>query len=383
MSTAPLFDLLPDELTRMAQACGFDLAGIAALPLDAEQASAGYLERWIDAGHAGEMEYLKRRDDQGTLLRSQVQTALPWARSVIVCASNYNTAGPLSIDAAPPGAGWIARYAWAGAPDAAGTLRPADYHDTLLARLRVLEDALHSRLQSEFQSRSYVDTGPLIERELARNAGIGWTGKNTCTLNQQWGSWLFLGAIVTSLPVAPMATVAPAADRCGTCRRCIDACPTEALVAPRQMDASRCIAYLTIEKRGTIPAELRAPMGRQVFGCDICQDVCPWNRRAPVSAVLPLPELVNPALEWLAGLSSQEFNQQFRGSPVKRTKRSGLLRNVAIAMGNSGDTTHLARLEGWAADEDPVLAEAARWSIVRLRALDTAPESGVDVLQIQ
>ncbi len=345
---------------------------------------ANYLEEWIAAGHAGEMDYLKRRNEQGELLRSQVQAAIPWARSVIVCAASYNAPGPLSIDAAPSTTGWIARYAWAGRSDpATGELRPSDYHDTLLARLRALEAALHDRIGG-FESRSYVDTGPLIERDLARQAGIGWTAKNTCTLNQQLGSMLFLCCIVTSLEVAPASRPTPATDRCGTCRRCIEACPTDAFIAPHQMDASRCIAYLTIEKRGPIPEELRAPIGRQVFGCDICQEVCPWNQKAsrnhPAALDITHPELtrrelINPALEWLAGLTSEEFNHQFRGSPIKRTKRSGLLRNVAIAMGNSGEGRFLPHLERWAnaEAEDPVLAEAATWAIARLEEQSDKP----------
>jgi epoxyqueuosine reductase len=365
----PTFDLSPDELTRLAKAEGFDLAGVAALD-SAEEQGSEYLERWIAAGHAGEMDYLKRRNEDGALLRSQVQAAIPWARSVIVCAASYNRPGPLSIDPAPPTTGWIARYAWAGRSDpATSELRPSDYHDTLLARLRALEATLHNRIGETFESRSYVDTGPLIERDLARQAGIGWTAKNTCTLNQQLGSMLFLCCIVTSLDVAAASRPTPAADRCGTCRRCIEACPTDALIAPRQMDASRCIAYLTIEKRGPIPEELRAPIGRQVFGCDICQEVCPWNAKAS-NAVSDLsrPELINPALDWLAKFTPEEFNQQFRRSPVKRTKRSGLLRNVAIAMGNSREQKYLPQLEVWANAEadDPVLAEAAAWAIARL-----------------
>jgi epoxyqueuosine reductase len=383
----PTFNLPPDELTRLAQAEGFDLAGIAALEGTEEQGSEApgkYLEDWIAAGHAGEMDYLKRRNEQGALLRSQVQAAIPWARSVIVCAANYNAAGPLSIDPAPPASGWIARYAWAGRLDAStGELRPSDYHDTLLARLRALEATLHNRIGEAapgepFVSRSYVDTGPLVERDLARRAGIGWTAKNTCTLNQQHGSMLFLCCIVTSLDVAPAVLPVAAADRCGTCRRCIEACPTDALIAPRQMDASRCIAYLTIEKRGPIPEELRAPIGRQVFGCDICQDVCPWNAKASSSrseSDFTRPELINPALAWLARFTPQEFNQKFRGSPIKRTRPRGLLRNVAIAMGNSGEQEFLPQLKVWAnaEAEDPVLAEAAVWAIERLSNARSLP----------
>jgi epoxyqueuosine reductase len=389
MGGVPTFHLTPEELTRLAQAEGFDLAGIVALEDEDQQRTespgrypGSYLEQWIASGHAGEMEYLKRRNEQGELLRSQVKAAIPWARSVIVCAASYNAPGPRSIDPAPAGTGWIARYAWAGKSDpATGELRPSDYHDTLLARLRSLEAALHQQIRDRigepFESRSYVDTGPIIERDLARQAGIGWTAKNTCTLNQQLGSMLFLCCIVTSLEVAPANRPVPAIDRCGTCRRCIEACPTDALIGPYRMDASRCIAYLTIEKRGPIPEELRAPIGRQVFGCDICQEVCPWNAmttrkagpREPSTATATRPELINPALSWLAGLIPPEFNRQFRRSPIKRTKHSGLLRNVAIAMGNSGDPQYLPQLEAWAhaETEDPVLAEAARWAISQLQ----------------
>ena len=387
-AASPIFDLPPEDLSRMAQAAGFDLAGIVSVAEEqggdgAPDKPADYFEQWIAAGHAGEMDYLKRRNAEGALLRSSVQAALPWAQSVIVCAANYNAAGPLSIDPAPADAGWISRYAWAGRPDSeSGELRPTDYHDTLLKRLRDFEAALHQRISAEFQSRCYVDTGPLIERNLANRAGIGWTGKNTCTLNQQLGSFFFLGTIVTSLAVAPASLPVPGIDRCGTCRRCIDACPTEALIAPRQMDASRCIGYLTIEKRGMIAEELRPQMGRQVFGCDICQDVCPWNRRAPVAATPVRRELVNPSLEWLAGIGPERFNQLFRGSPVKRTKRSGLLRNVAIAMGNAGEPRFAPQLEAWARGDDPVLAEAATWSLARLGSREEAhkPPRGADAL---
>jgi epoxyqueuosine reductase len=208
---------------------------------------------------------------------------------------------------------------------------------------------------------------------MAANAGVGWIGKNTCVINQELGSWLLLGVVVTSIPVAAAAAgFQIAADRCGSCTRCIDACPTDALDAPYQMDASRCIAYLTIEKKGVIPEELREPMGRHVFGCDICQDVCPWNRRAPISAnegMLARPQLVNPALDWLAAMDAAEFKRWFKGSPVERTRRKRLLRNVAIAMGNSGQQRFAAQLEAWAATDDPVLAEAAKWATNRIRRL--------------
>jgi epoxyqueuosine reductase len=256
-----------------------------------------------------------------------------------------------------------------------------------MGRLRQIEAALQAC--APCTSRCYVDTGPLLERNLAAQAGVGWIGKNTCVLNQQLGSWLLLGVIVTSLPVAEGAVALSAPDRCGTCTRCIDACPTNALLAssspdsPREMDASLCIAYLTIEKKGEIPEVLRTPIGRNVFGCDICQDVCPWNRRAPIAAdsperegLSPRQELINPALEWLAGMDAGEFKRRFRGSPLERTGRKRMLRNVAIAMGNSGDRGFLPKLEAWAnasseaagseTPADGALREAAAWALAKL-----------------
>jgi epoxyqueuosine reductase len=408
-----------DEASRSA---GFSVVGVAQVggpddPAAAQQAAR--FSAWIDAGHAGQMDYLKRRDESGTLIRSSPRVAMPWARSAIVCAMNYNSAipfvrsedqlaqpqravAPRSIDPAPPGAGWIARYAWTGRTlNDGSTIIPTDYHDELLTRLRTIETALLAR--ATCTTRCYVDTGPLVERTLAAGAGIGWIGKNTCLINQQLGSWLLLAVLVTSLPVEDEFA---APDRCGSCTRCIDACPTGALLgskqpgAPRQMDASRCIAYLTIEKKGAIDPSLRAPMGRQVFGCDICQDVCPWNRKpssitpgAPSIAhvamggsspgassiprsvrngwesMQPRPELINPALDWLAAMDTQEFKHHFKGSPLARTGRKRLLRNVAIAMGNSGNARFLPQLEAWAAGDDPVLADAAQWARQRLLAL--------------
>lgn len=386
---------------------GFVTVGIATVDapdadpptdIDAERFAA-----WVEAGHAGEMEYLKRRDEQGVFLRSGVQIAMPWSRSVIVCALDYNAPAPYSIDPAPSGAGWIARYAWSGRavnntsadpPE----LIPTDYHDQLLTRLRRVEAAVQQRFACE--TRCYVDTGPILERAVAAKAGVGWIGKNTCVINQELGSWLLLAVIVTPIPVAPEVHFDIAADRCGSCTRCIDACPTDALVAPHQMDASRCIAYLTIEKKGVIAEELRAPMGRQIFGCDICQDVCPWNRKTqnhktqnrkapnpgtPDRASLALnegmltrPQMVNPLLDWLAGMDAAEFKRWFKGSPVERTGRKRLHRNVAIAMGNTGDRRFFPQLETWVTAEDPALAEAAQWSIQRIDSLEanaTQPEN--------
>jgi len=311
------------------------------------------------------MEYLKRRDADNRLLRSSVRIAVPWARSVIVCAANYNADAPQSIDPAPAGTGWIARYAWTGYHEA----QPSDYHEVLLARLKKLEQRLQQAL-GPFAARCYVDTGPLVERVYAKYAGIGWIGKNTCILDQELGSWLFLGVILTDLELPSANPVRVAEDRCGSCTRCIDACPTGALTEPYQMDASLCISYLTIEKRGPIAEGLRLQMGRQVFGCDICQDVCPWNRRSPVSEDAELTvrsELVNPALAWLAELDADQFRSLFRKSPVQRAKRSGLQRNIAIAMGNSGLASYLPKLQEWAAGPDLVLAEAAQWALERIK----------------
>jgi epoxyqueuosine reductase len=387
---------LQQWLSDKAAEAGFDTAGVASVDAadpdsPEDQIDAERFAAWVAAGRAGEMDYLKRRDENGILLRSGVQVAIPWARSVIVCALNYNAAGPLSIDSAPRGAGWIARYAWSGR--ATNSARPAgpghsettgdtatphpdnflptDYHDQLLNRLRQIESALHDRLPCE--TRCYVDTGPIVERAVAARAGVGWIGKNTCIINQGLGSWLLLGVIVTSIPVAQHVELPIAADRCGSCTRCIDACPTDALVAPHQMDASRCIAYLTIEKKGAIPEDLRQPIGRQVFGCDICQDVCPWNRKAQTSAasnegMLPRPQMINPALEWLAGMDAAEFKRWFKGSPIERTRRKRLQRNVAIAMGNSGDRKFVPQLKVWAGSGDPILAESAEWAINQINS---------------
>jgi epoxyqueuosine reductase len=360
-------------MEKQARAVGFDLAGLTSVgdSAEAEQHAQRYAE-WIAAGRAGEMDYLKREDDAGELLRGDLRRALPWARSVLVCAYNYNTAAPLSIEPAPVNTGWIARYAWSGRSEGANR---SDYHDVLLAKLRSVERSLMQRFGASLESRCYVDTGPVAERNLASRAGVGWIGKNTCVLNQQHGSWLLLGVIITSLDLPQAAWAVPAADRCGSCTRCIDACPTDALIAPRQMDATRCISYLTIEKKGSIPEELRAPMGRQIFGCDICQDVCPWNAKAPVThtSTPPRADFINPSLEWLASLEGPGFTSVFRGSPIERTRRQTsrrklFRRNIAIAMGNSGDSSFLPRLKAWAASDDSVLAETAAWAVERLQS---------------
>ena len=362
--------------TTVAQAAteaGFDLVGIT--PVD-DAPELEYFPRWIADGRGGEMKYLEARDEQGRLKRASLAHAAPWARSVVVCAINYNTAQPYSTQVSDESInvqewGWISRYAWG----------EQDYHDSVMPRLRQVERALRAAVgANDLVTRCYVDTGPIVERVVAKYAGIGWIGKNTCIINQKMGSWLFLGVILTSLDLeadsgSDSKVGVPAPDRCGSCTRCIDACPTDAFLAPYQLDSSRCIAYLTIEKRGALPEdeELRAGIGRHVFGCDICQDVCPWNRKAPATKAAefqPRRDLVNPALDWLAEISEEDFRRTFRGSPVRRAKRAGLRRNAVIAMGNSGEQKFLPLLEKLAGNEDKVIAESAAWAIQKLSLVD-------------
>lgn len=362
----------PSLLNTLARQAGFALAAIAPVPASESETTReerARFDQWIARGSAGEMEYLKRRNESGELVRSTLHAVFPWVKSVIVCASTYNTCQPRSIDPAPQGFGWISRYAWSENRTAQPS-RPSDYHNVLLKRLRSLDTALKQHT-GDFESRCYVDTGPLVERVYARYAGIGWTAKNCTILNQRLGSLFFLAVILTSLePESPVPQLA--ADRCGSCTRCIDACPTQALT-PYEMDATRCISYLTIEKRGSIPEDLRAGIGRNIFGCDICQDVCPWNaksvRESPPAEdpeLAPREALVNPALGWLASMSRDDFAQWFYGSPIKRARYEGLRRNIAIAMGNSGLTQYIPQLEEWSGDEDEGLCEAASWAIQQL-----------------
>jgi epoxyqueuosine reductase len=352
----------------LARAEGFDLCGIAPA---AEFPELAHLEEWLERGHAGEMRYLHDARRRSPL------NAMQGARSVIVCALNYNTSLPSSTDApalAGPHTGprgWISRYAWGD-----------DYHQVLGEKLEALIQHLRREFPEPFEARAYVDTGPIVERVAAKYAGLGWLAKNTCLINEELGSWLFLGVIVTTLdlaaPLDAAETAAP--DLCGNCSLCIDACPTGAIVEPYVLDARRCISYLTIELRGAIPPELRVPIGRHVFGCDICQDVCPWNRRAPV-AVLPNFQprrreehsLFSPDLEWLVSLTEEEFRDVFRGSPVKRAKWRGLVRNACVAIGNSGMRPGepryrdiCARLSELAVSGDAILAEHAQWALGRL-----------------
>ena len=392
--------LSPERVRLLAVEAGFADAGLIALPFAEEARTGERFAAWIAEGKAGSMEYLARRDEQVRLLRESVGNPFPWARSAILCFASYNSALPRSIDTHADDAGWIARYAWSSRVDANGARHSSDYHKVLKKRLEKLEALLRAESEEKtFEARSFVDTGPVLERALAVAAGLGWTGKNTCLIHPKLGSFGFLAVLLTSLcveenivaevvqahpsdknrnvarvghPILPQksgwATVL-VPDRCGTCTRCIDACPTNALTAPRQMDATRCIAYLTIEKKGVLDESLMEGTGRQVFGCDICQDVCPWNRKAVIVAdeeLTPRKELVNPSLGELGSLTEPEFEKKFNGSPIRRAGYFGLLRNVAVAMGNSGDSRFRTQLNLWAETADEGLHAAAHWALRKL-----------------
>ncbi|MGB6683212.1 MAG: tRNA epoxyqueuosine(34) reductase QueG [Candidatus Acidiferrum sp.] len=373
-------------VVEQASTLGFDLCGVVRAEKFPE---LDRTKEWLARGYAGEMKYLS--DER----RTDPPIVMPRLRSVIVCALNYNSPAPRSVKAFPQEQseplGWISRYAWG-----------QDYHEVLQQKLSRLAGRLPERFTEPFETRVYADTGPLNERVLAKHAGLGWLGKNTLLLNAKLGSWFFLGVILTTLDLPPTLGPAelPPRDLCGSCTQCLDACPTGALVEPYVMDSRLCISYLTIELRGSIPEKLREPMGAHVFGCDICQDVCPWNRRAPVTQaeefqprmfpaasqtetlelVAPATEtddqesLYLPRLEWLAGLDEAQFRTFFRGSPIKRTKWRGLVRNACIALGNSapalGSNQHervCSLLKGLSASSEPAIAESAQWALSRIQ----------------
>jgi len=334
----------------MAAACGFELAGVAPV---APAAHRDQYHAWVNAGFAGEMRYLTdRRAD----VRDDPRELLPSARSVICVGKLYNSPQPYSTEFDAAGLAWISRYAWG-----------EDYHRVLRRGLRTLEARMRECAGAPFESRICVDTAPILEREYARLAGLGWIGKNTCLINQPRGSWFFLGELLVSIEIAPDA---PPPDCCGTCRRCIDACPTHAIVPfgdQHAVDSRLCISCLTIELRGPIAEAQRAGTGGHVFGCDICQDVCPWNRRAPVTADAAFhPRQFAPPLERLAALSEPEFRELFADTPVTRARYTGFLRNVAIAMGNRALPQFRPALEKLSASEDPIVAEHARWALGKL-----------------
>jgi len=339
----------------LAAECGFDVAGIATYNPVPEFAR---FQSWAERGLAGEMGYLT---DHRKTLRNQPENLLSGLKSIICVGLVYNAPEPWSTAFSDSERAWISRYAW-------GT----DYHPLLRRKLEAFAAKL-LQLQ-EFSCRICVDTAPLLERSFARQAGLGWIGRNTCLINQNLGSWLFLGELLTTLELEPDS---PPPDRCGTCTQCIDACPTGAIVPSPdgqfELDARLCISYFTIELRSPIPESHRASLGHHVFGCDICQDVCPWNRRAATTRESGfLPREVAPPLERMAGLTESEFRALFRDTPVSRAKYSGFLRNVAIAMGNSGLDKFRAPLEKLAASPNPLVSEHAAWG---LRMLSERPAS--------
>ncbi|HEV3201361.1 MAG TPA: tRNA epoxyqueuosine(34) reductase QueG [Bryobacteraceae bacterium] len=359
-------DLTGDDIRGLARECGFELAGVARAEPVAERT---WYHEWVDAGCAGEMGYLTdRRAD----VRDDPRNLLASAKTVVCVGKLYNTVGQVTglptrvfdgptgqVDDVPHYAGWISRYAWG-----------EDYHQEMRRGLGRLDALVRERMGGPVESKICVDTAPLLERSYARAAGLGWVGKNTCLINQQSGSWFFLGELLMSIEIEPDA---PPPDRCGTCTRCIDACPTGAILptggktAGATVDSRLCISYLTIELRGAVPEQLREGMGSHVFGCDICQDVCPWNRRAPVTSDAAFqPRHYAPPLEKLARLTEQEFRSMFQGTPVTRARYSGFLRNVAIAMGNQGLERFRRPLEKLAASPDPLVAEHARWGLRQL-----------------
>jgi len=333
------------QVKQAARECGFDVAGVTrAEPLPED--NRRYLD-WVERGMAGAMGYLT---DHRAQVRTDPRRLLESARSIVCVGKLYNRPEARSTEWTDTDRGWISRYAWGD-----------DYHDVMRTAL----EQLARKLGASHEYKICVDTAPLLERSYARQAGLGWIGKNTCLINQELGSWLFLGEILTSLELE---ADAPPPDRCGTCARCIDACPTDA-IAPDgyRIDARRCIPYFTIELRGSVPEDMRAGIGRHVFGCDICQDVCPWNSRAPVADEPAFePRHFAPALEDLAALTQDEFREMFRSSPIQRAKYAGFLRNVAIAMGNSGQPKFREPLERLAAFPDELVAEHARWALERI-----------------
>ncbi len=339
---------LTERIKHKAYDLGFDLIGIA----PARQATrADAYARWVEAGHAGEMAYMTRDAQR----RQDARLSVPDARSVVVVGLSHYTIDLPDEVKRDPSRGLIARYAWG-----------LDYHDVMTPRLHDLLAFIRAEAGREVQARLYVDTGPVLERDVAEQAGLGFTGKNTCLIHPRMGSWIFLGEIILDLDLdydEPIANIG-----CGTCARCLTACPTNAFVAPYVLDARRCISYLTIELKGSIPRELRKPMGNRIFGCDECQDVCPWPQRfarpTPEKAFYPADlERAAPRLLDLIGLTAEPFRERFKGTPLLRAKRKGFLRNVAVALGNWGDAAAVPALIGALNDSEPLVRGHAAWAL--------------------
>lgn len=331
-----------ERVKALAQAQGFDAVGLTSAH---PTVWADYFHDWIEQGRHAEMAWLARDPER----RTDPCLVLPGAQSLIVVGLNY-------WQKAPSVRGRIARYALSD-----------DYHNILGDKLRAFVSELENEFGPEHQHKLYVDTGPVLERPLAHRAGVGWQAKSTMVISETLGPWMFLGDIITTLPLKPDA---PARDRCGTCTACLDVCPTQAITAPYQLDARRCISYLTIELKGSIPEEYRPLIGDRIYGCDECLEVCPWNRFAQESRETQFraSRLEPWDLRELLTLTPEQFNRRFKHSPIKRTKRRGLLRNVAVALGNIGTEEDLPILEQTAADHDePLVREHAAWAVVQIR----------------
>ena len=346
------------ELIRRAVKGGFDDCRIASA---AGPAHGAEFRDWLAEGAAGEMEWIGR----GAEKRCDPQLVLPDARSVVVVALSYWQGGRQKEEGGSGARGRIARYAWG-----------EDYHEVMEGRLRELAGFLEG---CGGKQKLYVDTGPVLERDFAADAGIGWHGKSTMLLNRQLGTWFFLGEILTTLELPPDAVQVA---RCGSCTRCIDACPTGAITAPHQLDARRCISYLTIELKGSVPLEFRPLIGDRIYGCDDCLDACPWNRFARVSresAFAARPAVQEMRLRDFLALDEEEFRALFRGSPIKRIKRRGFLRNVCVALGNVGTKDDLPALERATHDHEPLVVEHARWAIEQIVSRRAAADEPTDI----
>ena len=335
---------LKKKLIAYARKLGFDSCRVAAC---AAPKHTSEFRTWLREGAAGEMSYMERGEEK----RCDPQKVLPGARSIVVLALNYWQGGAAHRAAAT--AGRVARYAWG-----------EDYHDVISRKLDKIDNFLR---RFGGRQKSYVDTGPILERDHAAQAGIGWHGKSTMLIDTRLGTWFFLGEILTTLELPPDP---PQRDRCGTCERCIQACPTGAITAPHRLDARRCISYLTIESKGSIPVELRPLIGNRIFGCDDCLDACPWNRFAQASretAFSARRATTGMLLRDYLELNDVEFRALFRNSPIKRIKRRGFLRNVCVALGNVGSLADLSALRRAASDPDELIAEHAAWAIERIQ----------------
>ena len=340
---------LTQQIQTRANKLGFELVGIT--PAAHSETIARY-RQWIENGYAGKMHYLEKH----LSLKTDVRQLLAEAKSVISLAMNYYTFDPPKALAENPGRGQISRYAWGD-----------DYHELIRKRLLELVEFIKQTAENELKTRVCVDTAPVIEREYAQKAGIGWIGKNTNLIHWRSGSWYFLSEILVS--IALESETPPLRGSCGTCTRCIDECPTDAIVEPNLLDSRLCISYLTIELRESIPKQLRPKMGNLIFGCDICQEVCPWNSKAgPTTepAFHPREGNLAPKLLSLINMTQQEFSRRFKGSPIKRAKRRGFLRNVLVAIGNWGEQRAVPSLKGALKDDDPLIRSHAAWALGRI-----------------